>query len=127
MKVALVGGSPIKLGSASGGGFGIAVDASNVYWVTTQAVTKVPVAGGDAVTLATTGGWGIAVDATSVYWTDFRNPGSVSRVPILGGTPTILATGLQYPAGIAIDATSVYWTNEGDGDRNGSLMKLTPK
>ena len=51
----------------------------------------------------------------------------VSKVPIDGGTVTVLATGLQHPAGIVVDDASVYWTNTNEGSGHGYIMKLTPK
>ena len=53
----------------------------------------------------------IAVDATSVYWTNKSSVGGVMKVPLGGGSPTILASGQSV--GIAVDATSVYWTYYG--------------
>ena len=34
------------------------------------------------------------------------------KVAIGGGSPTILASGLQAPYAIALDATTVYWTSD---------------
>ena len=52
---------------------------------------------------------GIAVDSTSVYWTDWGS-GNVMKVPVNGGTPVTLATGLG-PVGITVNATNVYWVD----------------
>ena len=48
------------------------------------------------------------------------NDGTVMKVPLAGGTPTTLASGLPAPWGIAVDATSIYWVNSGDG----TVMKM---
>jgi hypothetical protein len=128
MKAPLGGGTPVTLATAPGAGFGIAVDATHVYWSTSGTVsriTKVPLNGGASSTLATEGGLGIAVDAQNVY---FTTTDSVKKVPLGGGTPITLATGQDVPTFIAVDATSVYWTNAGSGPvPSGSVMKLTPK
>jgi hypothetical protein len=75
---------------------GIVVDGTSVYWVDGTSVY-----------------W---VDATSVYWVDHgvsgNNNGTVMKVALDGGTPTVLASGHNAPIGIAVDATSVYWTDE---------------
>ena len=44
------------------------------------------------------------------------------KVPIGGGTPTIIASGQSFPFGIAIDDTYVYWTNNGT-NAGGTVMK----
>ena len=49
----------------------------------------------------------LAVDATAVYWAS----GSVMSVPLGGGTPVMLASGVLTPHDIAVDATCVYWTD----------------
>ena len=63
----------------------------------------------------------IAVDGTSVYWTDYDLSGAVRKVPIDGGPPTTLASGLGFPSGIAVDAKGVYWT---DYDLSGDVRVL---
>ena len=97
---------------------GIALDATNAYWTDSGigAVMKVAIGDGTPGTstqLATAlNPSGIAVDATSVYWSD---SGGVMKVPIAGGTSTMLAPAGGAPGAVAVDATSVYWTDPGNG------------
>ncbi|MFT3770426.1 MAG: hypothetical protein QM820_33785 [Minicystis sp.] len=95
--------------------WGIAVDATNVYFTDAQgphgAVMKVPLDGSPASPLATMEDLpsAIAVDATDVY---FTAADALRKVPIAGGTAaTIAPAGDAGYASIAVDATNVYWTN----------------
>jgi hypothetical protein len=105
------------LASGQGGAVAIAVDASNVYWVTPSTVMKVPIEGGAPTTLASgqTAATAIAVNANDVYWVTYYDGGAVMKVPIGGGTATTVAGGTYgepaayFPTDVALDANNVYW------------------
>ncbi len=149
-KMPLDGGAIISVASEQNNPWGLAVDATHVYWANagdaclddagpcSGAILSVPLAGGTITTLASQLDLPIrvAVDATNVYWTNagrgcpfdagvsvpinMRCGGSIMTMPLQGGTPTILASGQNNPWGIAVDRNSVYWTNFGDG----TVMKV---
>lgn len=134
MKSPLDGGAPTVLdeGDVS---WGLAVDATHVYWTSYAFVNisadderrmtrlmKAPIGGGAPVAIAELDEVmgdpiDIEVDARNIYWTD---EGTVMKIPIEGGTRVILADGQRYPGDLEVDADSVYWTN-GVGD---SVMKV---
>jgi hypothetical protein len=117
LKTPLGGGVTTTLASAQTYASGIALSATNAYWLNFSAayagsLVKAPLGGGTPTTLLAglDEQSGIAVDATSVYWTSY-NPGAVMKVGLDGGTPVTLAVGEVGPNQLAVDATSVYFTN----------------
>jgi hypothetical protein len=137
MKVPIAGGDPTTLASGDPYFTNLAVDSTSVYWASwngaLDVIMNVPLDGGEATTLASgtpamgfAGASAIAVDGTNVYWT---NPfggcgGNVMKVPIEGGTPSELATGIGAGAGLVVDATTVYVTTGSDCPGDGSVMAI---
>lgn len=62
------------------------------------------------ITLATDQGnpASIALDASNVYW---PAAGAVMTLPLDGGTPIAVVSGLNFPSRIAVDATNVYFVD----------------
>lgn len=68
---------------------------------------------------------GVVADDSYVYWTCgcTSTTSGISRAPIGGGAPAVLAMNQAFPLNITMDANNVYWTNQGStmmGD--GSVM-----
>jgi sugar lactone lactonase YvrE len=61
----------------------------------------------------------IAVDGKSVYWAN-EGDGTVSKVPLGGGTPMVLAAGQKKPLGMAVDEKFIYWASR-DGVMKASV------
>jgi hypothetical protein len=119
---------------------GIAVDATNVYWIMVWFVSMTPspqwayfvrkcsISGcGSSPTTLASGmqsmlppRGGLAVDGTSVYW---LADDALRKSPICGGGDTIVAQPADSRGRIVLDATSVYYTSPLDG----TVMKATPK
>jgi len=102
--------------------FDLAIDAANVYWVTSGSpgsVMTAPLAGGATVALATGQDTpvSLALSGGYVYWVDETFPqGSVDQVSTSpGGMPSLMASDQTYPRRIAVDATRAYWTTQ-DGN-----------
>jgi hypothetical protein len=90
-----------------------------------------PIATCGVTTLVTnlTAPWGLGVDDGFVYYGSRGTPplyadGILYRVPKNGGTPVVLATGLNVPLNLTLDDARVYWSG-GNGDKvDGALSSV---
>jgi hypothetical protein len=93
-------------------GTSVAVDASNVYFVSAGEVTSVPIAGGGTKTLASSPAvsGSFAYDGASIYWgSNHGSKSTIASVGTGGGEVSILCTGHDSSVvACAVDATSLY-------------------
>jgi len=119
VKVPLAGGPPQTLVSGLDGALAIAVDKTSIYWTDSNLAKKAALDGSSPATLVS-GPFptALALDGTSVY-VAFSNfaptppmspcSGWLAKVPLAGGMPSTLASGLCTASSLAIDTTSVYF------------------
>ncbi len=149
----LAGGAATTLASGLSHPFGIAVNATNVFWAEQNStstgrgavrtvliggtcVGAVGIAGTTCTTLNTTplnNPQYIALDATNVYFTELGtfdtvsgmrlSDGTINKVPLAGGAVTQLATGLNGPQTIAVDATNIYWAENANAVAGAGFVK----
>jgi hypothetical protein len=124
-------------------GGGLALDATNVYWVRAGSVLACPKTGcasGPRVLGTAVGeidAVGVAIDATSIYWKAFDNgpTGVVTRCALTGcgSTPETLWSEPvdlnDFGGGIAVDSSNLYWANKFGGTGyhyyfGGSVLEL---
>ncbi|MDC0746103.1 Vgb family protein [Polyangium mundeleinium] len=109
----------------------VAIGGSHLYWVNSNsgdAVRRVPLAGGTAVTIvpAVDVPQCLTVDSDFVYFTSMDGDqtstgGKIRKVPRDGGTPEVLVSGQHFPYMITADAGNLYWTDVG----NDKIMKVS--
>lgn len=108
---------PITLAALADGLRGIAAGPTSVF-VTSFAglILEIQKAGGEPKTFAKVE-WPthVVVDGTHVYWNDVRkfggDPGSIGRLALEGGSPTVLSSDLTRPQGIALGAGEAFFTS----------------
>lgn len=76
-------------------------------------VLRVPLAGGRAVKLASVPRGVLALHGDTLYIASY-SAGTLSALPVAGGTPRLIARGLSRPTAIAADATHAYVYGEQD-------------
>ena len=97
--------------------WGVALDATHVYFTTavaTGSVGRVPIGGGTVETIAASQTFpnDLAVGAGQVFWSTTENApnGRIFRAPVTGGARQELANGVQArPAFLDSDGTNLYY------------------
>lgn len=122
------GGGPVQTIVSSDLSFlsDFVTDGASIYFSDqdTGDIKRVPVTGGNSVTLANGRSYSsisLALDSNYLYWIDQTLLG---KVPLTGG-PILLIAGVNNaaspPAAIAVDGASLYWTETASG----AVMKMT--
>ena len=129
-KVPIDGGSVITVDTGGTLHGVMAIDATNVYYRYNDGfvykLAKVSKDGGTVIDLVSGLAGpptGIAVDASSVYWVE-QNSGTLSKVPIAGGSVVVLASGHTNPMRVTVDSSYVYLTEAGTGPGQGAVKRV---
>lgn len=110
--------------------FMMVVDGTHLYWTRRQGdhtVMRMPKTGGAEQILAA-GSYptGIAVDGEFVYWANYWScqtctTGDVRKVPLAGGTTTVLSDNEPFAAYIATGGGMVIWSDEHVEQHSGKI------
>jgi hypothetical protein len=98
----------------------LALDAQSVYAASASVLWKVPRAGGSGVTLLSDArAYSVGTDGSFVYFSG--SDVSLQRVPVEGGTPSVLAMNASGSA-LTVRDGFVYWSNYQTGTINRSSV-----
>lgn len=89
----------------------ITVDGNSIYAQVDAGIESIPLAGGSPTMLVPDAStYAMKSDGAGLYYFDFM-AGTLSVLPLSGGEPRILASGLQAPTSeaLAFDDKAVYW------------------
>ena len=114
--------------------YSLAVDATNAYWIGEDTNSKVALfrtpkggANGAAITLATSTAATkdfnkLATDGINVYFS--ADDGMIRRVPVAGGTVTVIGKSVGEADNLVLDENNVYWSV---GDPNTGTINMAAK
>jgi hypothetical protein len=127
LRVPLAGGEVVELVADQIAPYGIAIDATHVYWTSLLEglVQRVPKEGGAAEALGPWqhNPWNVEARPAGVYWINRGNPndGAVMFLGRGASEPVSLVSSLHDSNLLAVDETELWWTTDGT---SGSLGKL---
>jgi hypothetical protein len=99
----------------------IFTNGSHLFWSTAGSVVRIAKGGGAVQEVLTaTGVTGYAADSEYVY---FRTSNAIGKVPVSGGSTTMLAEGIT-PEFMAVDETHVYYVDVGPERGARRIMRL---
>jgi hypothetical protein len=116
MKLPVAGGSAIPVASSQNKAFGLALNASNVYWSSASAggtIQSLPLSGGSAAAVVGAANSPvIAVNSTSLFFHDCPTENTwcaaVRRMPLSGGASQSIGTG-TIQGFLALNSAYLYW------------------
>jgi hypothetical protein len=114
MRVPVAGGTtPVALTSGVTQPKYIVSDDARVYWTEGTTVNAWDKASGTLLTLASGQSYptGVAVDPAYVYWTNGSPTGSLFRMALDGGVPTLIASNGGNAEQLVISPTRAYWNS----------------
>ncbi|MBI5534983.1 MAG: hypothetical protein HY898_19805 [Deltaproteobacteria bacterium] len=102
------------------------IGAAYAYWRESPyyglgKLMRAPLSGGGATLFAEVDNpFGLVIDDEFMYWTRGEPiKGAVMRVPLDGGTSSVVASNQDHPCTILMDSTHLYWSN----CRGGTVMR----
>jgi len=110
-----IGGSPSSIVTYTGiGSVGkMLTDGTYIYFQGNTSINKTSITGGSYSTLVDSGNFsGMVIDSSNIYYFyGSSGSGVVAKISKSGGSPTILASGLEQPCSITNDSLYIYWTD----------------
>lgn len=90
----------------------LVVENGQLYWTdfgVAEIMTESVDGGSPTVLLSSQPAFALAVDTNSLYWTDNADAGTISSLPLDGGSVSVLAANQNQPFAITSNGSDLYW------------------